>query len=266
MLALVLLSMPDITNDTLWRLLLGLGAVPALLVVLLAMYEISIKKQSRALLAHNSAAFSDISTSTPSHHKDSELLWQMLRQRDTLNDLVATGGGWFIYDVAYYGVNLFGGEILSKISSGDDDNISSHHSLAHLAGQQLIGLSLGVPACVLSIYCLTFMSTRSLQVWGFMIIAFCFLLLAVLFVPLRDSSSDGLFAVYCALLFSLSFGPNLTTFILPAQTYPKKVRATLNGISAACGKLGAFTGVYLFGSIAKASSYPTVMAVCAVLS
>eukprot|EP01031_Cornospumella_fuschlensis_P037949 gene37949-46103_t len=80
-LALILLTIPDISNDTLWRLLLGLGAVPALLVVLLSMYEIRIKKQSRALLAHNSAAFSDVSSQKP---KDSELLWQMLQQRDTL--------------------------------------------------------------------------------------------------------------------------------------------------------------------------------------
>lgn len=73
---------------------------------------------------------------------------------------------------------------------------------------------------------------------------------------------DALFALYCILLFSLSFGPNLTTYILPAETYPKEVRSTFNGFSAALGKLGAFLGVYLFGSIAAVTNYPTVMGLC----
>ena len=38
------------------------------------------------------------------------------------------GGGWFIYDVAYYGVNLFAGDILNSMN-GDDDNISSDASI-----------------------------------------------------------------------------------------------------------------------------------------
>ena len=65
-----------------------------------------------------------------------------------------------------------------------------------------------------------------------------------------------MFAVYCFLLFSLSFGPNLTTFVLPAQTFSKKTRATFNGLSAAMGKMGAFLGVYIFGPVADATSYP----------
>jgi nitrate/nitrite transporter NarK len=97
-------------------------------------------------------------------------------------------------------------------------------------------------------------------VYGFFFIAICFVAMAALFKPLSHGhleNTNALFAVYCILLFSLSWGPNLTTYILPAQTYPKEVRATFNGISAACGKLGAFTGVYVFSSMAVATSYAT---------
>ena len=131
---------------------------------------------------------------------------------------------------------------MKSISNSDDDNVSSTHSIRKVALQQLIALSMGLPACILAIYSLRLISIKSLQVWGFFIIAAMFILLACLFYPLKEKSSDGLFAIYCMLLFSLSFGPNLATFILPAHTYPKEVRATFNGISAACGKLGAFTG------------------------
>jgi sugar phosphate permease len=118
----------------------------------------------------------------------------------------------------------------------------------------LIGLAMGVPACLLTIYCLSHISLKNLQIIGFLFIAFCFTLLAILYAVARDSP-DLLFFVYCLLLFSLSFGPNVTTFILPAKTYPKKIRGTYNGISAACGKLGAIMGVYMFGPVSEATSY-----------
>lgn len=38
------------------------------------------------------------------------------------------------------------------------------------------------------------------------------------------------------------FGPNTTTFIIPAEIYPTDVRATCHGISAAFGKAGAAVG------------------------
>ncbi len=48
--------------------------------------------------------------------------------------------------------------------------------------------------------------------------------------------------------------------------FPKQVRSTLNGVSAACGKLGALVGVYMFGAIAASSSYAVVMVVSALFS
>ena len=85
-------------------------------------------------------------------------------------------------------------------------------------------------------------------------------------VPLRDSAPLALFGVYCVLLFSLSWGPNLTTYILPAMVFPREVRTTFNGMCAAMGKFGAFVGVFMFGAIAEVSSFGLVMAVCAGIS
>lgn len=58
----------------------------------------------------------------------------------------------------------------------------------------------------------------------------------------------------------------LTTFILPAETFPKEIRSTFGGIAAACGKLGAFVGAFSFGPLASSTSLPFVMAVCALLA
>ena len=62
---------------------------------------------------------------------------------------------------------------------------------------------------------------------------------AALFEPLKDRNPNLLFAFYCLLLFFLTFGPNVTTYVLSAEVYPKEIRSTFNGISAAMGKLGA---------------------------
>lgn len=126
--------------------------------------------------------------------------------------------------------------------------------------KQIIALGMGIPACLCAIFTLRAIGTKRLQVYGFFFIAACFVLMAALFKPLshgKMKNTNALFGVYCMLLFSLSYGPNLTTYILPAETYPKEVRATFNGISAACGKLGAFTGVYVFGPMAEGTSYQT---------
>ena len=51
-----------------------------------------------------------------------------------------------------------------------------------------------------------------------------------------------LFAAYCFLNFTLSFGPNVTTFVLPAATFSGDTKSTMNGLCAALGKLGAVVG------------------------
>lgn len=149
--------------------------------------------------------------------------------------------------------------MLKSIDDSGDDDVSSSISIRKVSQQQLIALSTGIPACILSILHLKYRSVKELQVYGFLLIVFFFVLLAALYSPLQHGSSkntDALFSIYCLLLFALSYGPNISTYILPALIYPKEVRTTFNGISAACGKLGAFTGVYLFVPVAQATSYP----------
>ena len=194
------------------------------------------------------------------------VLWENLKQWRYQKALIATGGGWFLYDVAYYGVNLFGGAILAAIDARSDDNITTDESVRRLAGQELIALGMGLPACVLTILLLKPVGTKPLQVYGFALMTAMFILLALSFDALKTSAPSSLYAIYCLLLFSLSFGPNVTTYILPAETYPKQTRSTFNGISAAMGKMGAVVGASLFKPVVKLTSYPAVMIICAIIS
>lgn len=44
--------------------------------------------------------------------------------------------------------------------------------------------------------------------------------------------------LYGLSFFFNDFGPGATTFLLPAKMFPKEIKATLNGIAAASGKIG----------------------------
>ena len=52
--------------------------------------------------------------------------------------------------------------------------------------------------------------------------------------------------------FLLTVGPNCTTFLIPAEVFPTRVRGTAHGISAAAGKCGAIITAFAFGSVEDA--------------
>merc|ERR1712007_196439 len=55
-----------------------------------------------------------------------------------------------------------------------------------------------------------------------------------------------LFTLLCLMLFGLSFGPSIATYVLPVMCFPKELRSTFHGISAAAAKVGAMVGAFLF--------------------
>lgn len=164
------------------------------------------------------------------------------------------------------GVQLFGGEIVASISAKSSESISSPSRLRNTSMKQVFALGLGIPAVAVSILLLRPLGTKNTQTAGFLLIAFSFTLIAAVYETLLKAHPNILYGIYCLVLFSVSGGPAVTSFVLPAETFPKEIRATFGGIAAACGKLGAFVGAYLFGPLASVTSYPFVMAVCAVLS
>lgn len=228
----------NMTASLKWRLLLGLGIIPGLIVTIASYYDDSTR---------NDEALLNMSSDNSSSKRID--LEYYLKNKKIQRKLIISGFGWFLYDICYYGTALFGGEILNSISSNDDDNVSTDASIRKVTYQQLIAISTSIPACILTIYFLKPYGLKFCHVWGFAFIAVCFLLMACLFDYLKSHNKTILFVIYCLLLFSLNAGPNVTTFIIPAQLYPPKIRSTFNGISAAFGKLGAVGGAYLYGII-----------------
>ena len=72
--------------------------------------------------------------------------------------------------------------------------------------------------------------------------------------------------LYGLTFFFSNFGPNSTTFMLPAETFPPNIRSTLSGFSAACGKLGATLGSAAFKPLSEHAGLPATMMCCAAVS
>jgi len=85
---------------------------------------------------------------------------------------------------------------------------------------------------------------RWLSIWGFIIMAVAFAALAATFQASPDGLSGLKFFLFCVITFSLNFGPNVSTYVLPASSFPHDVRTTFHGLSAACGKVGAVIGAF----------------------
>ena len=131
--------------------------------------------------------------------------------------------------------------------------------------QNIVANAMGIPGLVLAIWLLRRLGTKILQVYGFVLIAGMFLVLGVLWETCPDNHIL-LFVAYCFLQFSLNWGPNLSTFVLPSEVYPPGVRSSFNGASAALGKIGALVGGFTFQPIYDQFGMFAVMATCAVIS
>nr|DAD46498.1 TPA_asm: hypothetical protein HUJ06_016435 [Nelumbo nucifera] len=73
--------------------------------------------------------------------------------------------------------------------------------------------------------------------------AICLFAIAVPYNKYWDKHTNmGFLILYGLILFFANFGPNTTTFIVPAELFPARFRSTCHGISGAAGKLGAIIG------------------------
>jgi hypothetical protein len=87
-----------------------------------------------------------------------------------------------------------------------------------------------------------------MQIAGFMAMAAGLVTLSFS-TTLTEGSVKSLVLVFAGfILFNICMnaGPNSTTFLLPAEVFPTRVRATGHGLATAAGKTGAAVGVFFF--------------------
>ena len=78
---------------------------------------------------------------------------------------------------------------------------------------------------------------------GFVLVGLLFFIIGGTMPILQEPQNTGAFVfLYCLATFFYQFGPNATTFLIPAEVYATPVRARCHGLSAMSGKIGALVG------------------------
>lgn len=107
--------------------------------------------------------------------------------------------------------------------------------LHNAEGNLIIAVAGYVPGYFFTIAFIELLGRKWIQIQGFLISGLMFGILA----GAPHLSSGARFGMIVIAQFFLNFGPNATTFIIPGEVFPSRVRGLAHGLCAATGKLGA---------------------------
>jgi MFS transporter, PHS family, inorganic phosphate transporter len=246
-----------LSNDTTWRILLALGAIPGLAVFYLRrqIHETprfamagGAADEAEAAIAHATGsaagprAAAESSARLPQGALDGFKI--LARHQRMLVWLIGTAGAWLLLDFCYYGNTISTPAILALLNPHASQ---LHNVLIQLA----IFAVFAVPGYVVAILLMDKTGRRSIQMLGFAMMALMFLLIGI--IPSATTTAVTFILLYGVSYFFTEFGPNTTTFIYPAELFPVDVRTTGHGISAGAGKMGAFIGAFVFPDLLASS-------------
>ncbi len=247
-----------VSHDVVWRILLGLGAIPAASVIYLRR---TIKESKRFLMTKKAPlevgrVVHDLVDGTDDLATPKGFKKQSLLSKKWLLCMIGTAGSWFLMDVALYGNGVSNTMILTHLNPSAD---LLHHTLLSV----LIFLAFAVPGYFLSARYIDRMGRKPIQYMGFLVMAITY---AIIAIPSVTAIVPLFVIIYGASYLFINFGPNATTFLLPAEVYPTSIRAKAHGISAAIGKCGAFVGAFTLPLVLHAKGMSFVMGMMAIIS
>jgi|UniRef100_A0A2N9F9Y0 PHS family inorganic phosphate transporter-like MFS transporter len=168
--------------------------------------------------------------------------------------LLGTTSTWFLLDIAFYSQNLFQKDIFSAIGwippAKTMNAIEEVYRIAR--AQTLIALCSTVPGYWFTVAFIDKMGRFAIQLMGFFFMTVFMFALAIPYNHWTHKDNRiGFVMIYSLTFFFANFGPNATTFVVPAEIFPARLRSTCHGISAASGKLGAMVGAFGFLYLAQ---------------
>jgi MFS family permease len=156
-----------------------------------------------------------------------------LSNRKVLITLLGTAGTWFFFNVAIYG-SYVSQPLLIK-------SIAPHGSiLSNIAVNAVLVVTFSLSGAIAGLLVLDRIPRRKLQTAGFALCALSMLLITR--VPSLHATVVPFALVFGLSLFGVAFGPNYTTMLLAAESYPTAIRSTFHGLSSGIAKIGAFAG------------------------
>jgi MFS family permease len=276
----IVLLLAGISHDLTWRIMLALGAVPALATFYLrrqiaetprfaltmqgkledAMRTVNMVTKQTALSEKPDVAVrpaASTGAAAPGKQKPGKSWLYLLLTRRYLLWLIGTAGAWFFLDIAYYGTTISSPIVLKALNSHANLVTNMFYTL-------IIFVVAALPGYIVAVLTIDRLGRKWIQCVGFGMMALAYGLIAL--VPAISIYTVPFLLVYGLSYFFTEFGPNVTTFVYPAEIFPVMVRTTAHGIAAALGKVGAFIGAFAFPYLLVNFHLQGAMAVAAVVS
>ncbi len=178
----------------------------------------------------------------PKPHSWSELFSPAMRRRTILTTVP-----WLCMDIAVYGMGIFTPIILVQMhfgpSAGDAGSTFIAQRLGAIEGSAFVDAFL-IVGFAIGIALMSRVARIRMQILGFACMTAGLGLLAA-----GASFHDSMPLVIAGfVLFNtmMNAGPNLTTYTIPAEVFPVRLRASGHGLATGFGKIGATSGVLLF--------------------
>jgi len=260
-----ILASPNVQSleaiDFTWRILIGLGCVPG---VIALYFRLTIPETPRFTMdieRNIDRATHDITNVVEGQKGEIDedafiqrieapkASWADFRahfgQWRNFKILFGTAYSWFALDIAFYGLGLNSGIILTAIGFGSPSSKgvqAVYDNLHNICVGNLILSAAGlIPGYWVSFALIDSWGRKPIQLMGFTMLTILFVILGFGYDKLNETASTRkvFFFLYCLADFFQNFGPNTTTFVIPGEIFPTRYRSTAHGISAASGKLGA---------------------------
>ncbi|KAJ9553832.1 hypothetical protein OSB04_017877 [Centaurea solstitialis] len=248
--------------DLAWRLILMIGAIPASLTYYWRMkmpetprFTALVEKNTlkaaqdmeKVMNISPSQIREDIDTvntpNTRAAFSNTYTLFSREFFRRHGRDLIAASVNWFLVDIVFYSLNLFQYHAF-KLNMTPKSHMNLYDDALHVAKfQALVAVGATIPGYFVAVYMIDYIGRVKIQATGFFFMAVSLFTIAK--VNSGNWGSDpsvGFTILYGLTFFFSNFGPNTTTFIVPAELFPARFRATCHGISGAVGKVGAIIG------------------------
>ncbi|KAG2313435.1 hypothetical protein Bca52824_024992 [Brassica carinata] len=253
--------------DIAWRLILMIGALPAALTFYWRMLMPETARYT-ALVENNAVQATkdmqrvmsvtmmpplpeDASSPTPQQPPSSSSYKLFSRRFLSLHgrDLFAASANWFLVDVVFYTSNLLLTQIFN-FSTKHPNSTNVYDSAFEVAKvAAIVAACSTIPGYWFTVYFIDRVGRVKIQIMGFFVMALVYLAAGIPYSWYRsthEKSNNSFMALYGLIFFFSNFGPNTTTFIIPAELFPTRFRSTCHGISGAAGKLGATVGIVGF--------------------
>ncbi|KAF5741898.1 inorganic phosphate transporter 1-4 [Tripterygium wilfordii] len=253
--------------DYVWRIILMVGALPAALTYYWRMKMPETARYTALVAKNMKQAASDMSK-VLNMEIEAEQKVEAVQEKQTnvfglfskefLSrhglHLLGTTTTWFLLDIAFYSQNLFQKDIFSAIGwippAKTMNAIQEVFKIAR--AQTLIALCSTVPGYWFTVAFIDIMGRFAIQLMGFFFMTVFMFGLAIPYDHWTHKDNHiGFVVMYSLTFFFANFGPNATTFVVPAEIFPARFRSTCHGISAASGKLGAIVGAFGFLYLAQ---------------